>query len=55
MAQSLTGAKPLRFPRRLQRFVFVGWTFLVVYLSYKRIQRNKKLSKEQPCSLALSQ
>lgn len=47
MAQSLTGAKPLRFPLRLQRFAFVGWTFLAVYLSYKRIQRNKKLTKAQ--------
>lgn len=29
------------------RFLFVGWTFLVVYLTYKRIQRNKKLTKEE--------
>jgi aarF domain-containing kinase len=47
MAQSLTGAKPLFLHRRLQRFLLVGWTFVTVYLSYKRIQRNKKLSKEQ--------
>src|SRR5688572_25955692 len=44
MARSLTGAQPLPLHRRAQRFVLVGWTFLVVYLRYKRIQRNKKLT-----------
>jgi aarF domain-containing kinase len=27
--------------------VLVGWTFLTVYIRYKRIQRNKKLSPEE--------
>jgi aarF domain-containing kinase len=44
MSDTLTGAQPLSFPRRAQRFVLVGWAFLMVYLTYKRIQRNKKLS-----------
>lgn len=44
MAETLTGSQPLSFPRRAQRFVLVGWTFLLVYLTYKRIQRNTKLS-----------
>src|SRR5687768_3902397 len=47
MARSLTGARPLPFHRRLHRFWLVGWTFLVVYLRYKRIQRNKKLTPEE--------
>ncbi len=44
MAQSYTGAKPLPIIPRIRRFVTVAWTFLIVYLRYKRIQRNKKLS-----------
>jgi aarF domain-containing kinase len=44
MATSLTGAKPLPFHRRARRFLDVGWTFLTIYVSYKRIQRNKKLT-----------
>ena len=47
MATSHTGAKPLPPLRRIQRFFLVGYTFLRVYLSYKRIQRNKKLTPEQ--------
>ena len=43
MASTLTGAKPLPVHFRIQRFLLVGWNFLMVYLSYKRIQRNKKL------------
>lgn len=46
MANTLTGSQPLPMHRRLQRFVLVGWNFLVIYLSYKRIQRNKKLSPQ---------
>lgn len=41
---SYTGAKPLPPHRRLQRFAFVAWNFVVVYLGYKRIQRKKHLS-----------
>lgn len=47
MAKTLTGTNPLPWHRRSKRFVDVGWTFLVIYLSYKRIQRNKKLSPKQ--------
>src|SRR5690242_11910889 len=47
MSQTLTGARPLSPLHRVHRFILVGWTFLVVYLSYKRIQRNKKLSKAE--------
>ena len=41
---SITGAKPLRPHRRLQRFVRVAWNFLVIYLGYKWIQRNRRLT-----------
>jgi len=44
MANTLTGAKPLNWPLRAKRFVDVGYTFLAIYISYKRIQRNKKLA-----------
>ncbi len=44
MAKSLTGTKPLPPHKRLKRFLDVSWTFLTIYISYKRIQRNKKLS-----------
>ena len=47
MAHSLTGASPLPIFRRVQRFILVGWTFLMVYLTYKRIQRKKDLSNEE--------
>jgi aarF domain-containing kinase len=47
MAHSLTGAAPLPIHRRIQRFILVGWTFLMVYLTYKRIQRKKSLTKEE--------
>lgn len=44
MAATLTGARPLPWPHRIRRFADVGSTFLAIYWSYKRIQRNKKLS-----------
>jgi predicted unusual protein kinase regulating ubiquinone biosynthesis (AarF/ABC1/UbiB family) len=44
MADTLTGAKPLPPHRRFRRFAVVGWNFLAIYLGYKRIQRNKKLT-----------
>jgi predicted unusual protein kinase regulating ubiquinone biosynthesis (AarF/ABC1/UbiB family) len=44
MSTTLTGARPLPPHKRVRRFLDVGWTFLKIYLSYKRIQRNKKLS-----------
>lgn len=47
MAQSYTGAEPLPRLERLQRFLIVGWSFLVIYLSYKRVQRKKGLSQEE--------
>jgi aarF domain-containing kinase len=47
MAVSLTGARPLPIHQRIQRFLLVGWTFLMVYLTYKRIQRNKKMTQAE--------
>ncbi|MGE0598741.1 MAG: ABC1 kinase family protein [Dehalococcoidia bacterium] len=47
MAHSLTGTQPLPIHKRAKRFLDVGWTFLIIYLSYKRIQRNKKLTPKQ--------
>lgn len=47
MAASLTGAKPLHLPLRIQRFFLVGLTFLTVYLSYKRIQKNTRLTQDE--------
>lgn len=47
MAHTLTGTQPLPWHHRARRFIDVGWTFLVIYLSYKRIQRNKKLTPRQ--------
>lgn len=47
MAKTLTGTQPLPWHHRIRRFLDVGWTFLVIYLSYKRIQRNKKLTPKQ--------
>ncbi len=47
MAHSLTGARPLPIHRRVQRFIVVGWNFLAIYLSYKWIQRNKKIGKAE--------
>lgn len=47
MARTLTGAAPLPIVQRLERFIRVGWTFVVIYLGYKWIQRNKKLSTEE--------
>src|SRR5688572_20494504 len=39
--------RPLPLPLQVGRFLVVGWNFLVVYLSYKRIQRMKGLSPEE--------
>lgn len=39
MAATLTGAPPLPWPQRIRRFLDVGWTFLVIYLTYKRLQK----------------
>lgn len=39
MAATLTGAKPLPWPTRIRRFLDVGWTFIVIYLTYKRLQK----------------
>lgn len=47
MARSYTGAKPLPFHKRLRRFQLVGWNVLVIYWSYKRIQRDKRLSADE--------
>ena len=47
MAKSLTGTKPLPPHKRAKRFLDVTRTFLAIYLSYKRIQRNKKLTPAQ--------
>ena len=47
MPTSHTGARPLPTHHRVQRFFLVGTTFLRVYVSYKRIQRNKKLTTEE--------
>lgn len=47
MATSLTGSRPLPFHRRLARFYWFGWTFLSIYVGYKRIQRNKRLTPEE--------
>jgi aarF domain-containing kinase len=47
MARSLTGTKPLPPHQRVKRFLDVGWTFLSIYITYKRIQRDKKLTPAQ--------
>jgi predicted unusual protein kinase regulating ubiquinone biosynthesis (AarF/ABC1/UbiB family) len=47
MAQSYTGAPPLPLPARIRRFTTVGWNFLVIYLRYKRVQRNKSISEDE--------
>ncbi|MGK2963978.1 MAG: ABC1 kinase family protein [Tepidiformaceae bacterium] len=44
MARSFTGARPLPIHRRLERFFLVGWAFVAIYLGYKRIQLNGKLT-----------
>jgi len=36
--------RPLPLHQRIHRFLLVGWTFLLVYLSYKRIQKTPWLS-----------
>ncbi len=47
MSASLTGASPLPIHRRIERFLRVGWTFLTIYITYKRIQRNKSLTSAE--------
>lgn len=47
MAHSYTGAERLPIHERIQRFLIVGWSFLVIYLSYKWVQRKKGLTKEE--------
>ena len=47
MAHSYTGAAPLALHHRIERFLIVAWNFLVVYLSYKWVQRKKNLSPEE--------
>jgi predicted unusual protein kinase regulating ubiquinone biosynthesis (AarF/ABC1/UbiB family) len=44
---SYTGAKPLPPLKRFGRFLIVGWSFLIIYLDYKRVQRNRSLSPEE--------
>lgn len=44
---SITGAKPLPLHSRLNRFIRVAWTFLGVYVGYKRIQRKKRITPEE--------
>src|SRR5262245_13378392 len=46
MARSYTGARPLAPLPRAYRMAVLSWNFGLVYLRYKRIQRNKKLSAE---------
>ncbi|MBH76910.1 MAG: hypothetical protein CL897_01570 [Dehalococcoidia bacterium] len=47
MAMSPTGLRPLPWPQRIWRFWLVSWTFLVIYLGYKRIQKTYGLSEEE--------
>ncbi len=47
MAKSITGVEPLAAHLRFRRFLLVGWNFVIVYLTYKRIQRKKNLSPEE--------
>ncbi len=44
MATSRTGLRPLPWPRRIWRFLLVGWNFLAIYIGYKRIQKTRGLS-----------
>lgn len=44
MGASYTGAQPLPWHRRGYRFAVLAWNFGLIYLRYKRIQRNTKLS-----------
>ncbi len=39
--------KPLPLHRQVSRFLIVGWNFLAIYASYKRVQRRRGLSPEQ--------
>ena len=47
MARTYTNAKPLPLLPTAQRFLIVGWNFLIIYLSYKRIQRVKGLTEAE--------
>lgn len=47
MAASYTGAKALPAHERAWRFLLVGWNFLVVYLDYKWVQRQRGLSPRE--------
>ncbi|MGD9932530.1 MAG: ABC1 kinase family protein [Dehalococcoidia bacterium] len=47
MGKSFTGAKPLPLASRARRFTVVSWNFAVIYLRYKRVQRNTKLSRAE--------
>lgn len=47
MTRSYTGSPPLALHLRAFRFLLVGYNFLVIYLSYKWVQRNRKLSPEE--------
>jgi aarF domain-containing kinase len=44
MGRSFTGGAPLPLPKRAYRFAVLSWNFGLIYVRYKRIQRNKKLS-----------
>jgi hypothetical protein len=44
MARSYTGARPLPLHRRAGRLAVLSWNFGLIYLRYKRVQRNRKLS-----------
>lgn len=44
---SYTGAPPLPVHRTLYRFLIVGWTFLVIYLRYKRVQKARISDEER--------
>lgn len=39
--------RPLPLHRRIFRFLLVGWNFLVIYLSYKRVQRSSLTGPER--------
>lgn len=47
MGTSFTRARPLPLRSRAHRFAVVSWNFSLIYLRYKRIQRNGKLSPEE--------
>ncbi len=47
MARSYTGARPLPVHRRGYRMAVLSYNFGLIYLRYKRIQRNKKLTEAE--------